>query len=87
MKFIFCYLGAKVVFYDDTKHGPTLELTWANRTNASKRYHVKFFVSFFFLLLFLFDLFSCMSRQLLKLNNGCRAFKLLSMVQIIVSLI
>jgi hypothetical protein len=34
------YIGAKVVYYEDQKHGPSLELTWSRRSNAPKRYHV-----------------------------------------------
>jgi hypothetical protein len=33
-------LGAIVVYYDDPKYGPSLELTWSNRLNDQKHYHV-----------------------------------------------
>jgi hypothetical protein len=32
--------GAKVLYYDDAKYGPSLELTWSNQTNEPKHYHV-----------------------------------------------
>jgi hypothetical protein len=34
------YLGAKVLYYDDQRHGPSLELTWSNKFNDPKHYHV-----------------------------------------------
>lgn len=33
-------LGAKVLYYDDAKYGPSLELTWTNQSNHAKHYHV-----------------------------------------------
>jgi len=33
-------IGAKVLVYEDQKHGPSLELTWSNRYNNPKHYHV-----------------------------------------------
>jgi hypothetical protein len=34
------FSGAKVLYYDDTKYGPSLELTWSNPSNDPKHYHV-----------------------------------------------
>ncbi len=36
------YIGAKVLYYDDPKYGPSLELTWANRRNDAKHYNVNY---------------------------------------------
>ncbi|CAF0856317.1 unnamed protein product [Adineta ricciae] len=32
--------GAKVLYYDDPKHGPSLELTWSTRSSETKHYHL-----------------------------------------------
>ncbi|CAF1064455.1 unnamed protein product [Adineta ricciae] len=32
--------GAKVLYYDDPKHGPSLELTWSTRSSEAKHYHL-----------------------------------------------
>ena len=34
------YLGARILYYDDAKYGPSLELTWSSRTSDPKHYHV-----------------------------------------------
>ena len=31
-----------MLYYEDQKHGPSLELTWSNRRNAPKHYHVNY---------------------------------------------
>ncbi|CAF3962305.1 unnamed protein product [Adineta steineri] len=32
--------GAKILYYEDPKYGPSLELTWSNRQNSAKHYHL-----------------------------------------------
>ncbi|CAF4957206.1 unnamed protein product, partial [Rotaria socialis] len=32
--------GSRVLLYEDPKHGSSLELTWSNRSNDTKHYHL-----------------------------------------------
>ena len=69
---VFC-LGAKVLYYDDPKFGPSLELTWNTRSNHPKHYHVNNSNQIEKMIEFVF--FSYMHQIHKKQNNGQMVFK------------